>query len=71
MWGHKVEVSKTLYRTGSSVGDTGQLGMAIDYNVPKSYTWTSSIVSDGIHGTPNLSSESRPKNITMNYIIKI
>jgi hypothetical protein len=49
------------------------------YNVPQAGTNPSSgetyfsrdAVSDGTHGSPRISSETRPKNITVNFFIKI
>ena len=68
MWGHKHRNSSlTLYQTNSSAGGGVHLLQNV-YGGSADYTYEATLST---HGTPNLSSESRPKNIAMNYIIKI
>ena len=68
MWGHTFGDGTTgLRNEGINRGSsTVYSHVTLSETKPKCI-----IMDDGIHGTPNLSSESRPRNVYMNYIIKI
>lgn len=70
MQGHKHEYPGSD-GGGSGAGIAG-VGYALGRN-NRSYTWPTDATpaSDGTNGSPRTSSESRPKNANVNYIIKV
>jgi len=61
--GHEHHIPVANVHDTASIPE-GQSGYNTGYN-------TDGIVSDGINGTPRVSSETRPKNITVNIFIRI
>jgi len=71
MWGHwhrNYGSTNTLSSVSASGGTTGGGDMRRDAS--RDQGRAKEILTDGVHGTPNLTSESRPINLYVNHIIK-
>lgn len=67
MQGHRHNLPAQWTSTDGNAGLKGAGGAMADY----SYFLGNSYPTDGSNGTPRISSESRPQNSNVNYIIKI
>ena len=65
--GQNTTATNTGLQVGGSFYNVGTLGTSSPGNADNSVTTPT---SDGIHGTPSISSETRPSNVYVNYIIK-
>jgi microcystin-dependent protein len=65
--GHKVQTSISV----STASGPNQNRLVASTAATATYHFTSSVlISDEIHGTPRISSETRPQNVNVNFIIK-
>lgn len=70
MWGHAHDIYAGQYMYGGSWSSAGE-GHSGGSITTMSYGYVGAPKSLGSYGTPLLSSESRPKNAGVEYIIKV
>lgn len=66
--GHKHDIAPTIY---SETNAGGVLPAATGAGVARSDNWVGNPINDGSNGTPRTASETRMKNVTINFFCKI